>query len=133
VIALKDIAAPMFVVATETDHIAPWRSVYKTQLFTDRDLTFVLTSGGHNSGIVNPPGGDPRSRYRRGHRPPGGLYEGPDRWLDRAESRTGSWWTEWGDWLSDHSTGPVPPPATGAPDKGLAPLGAAPGTYVFQT
>ena len=132
VIALKDIAAPMFVVATETDHIAPWRSVYKTQLFTDCDLTFVLTSGGHNSGIVNPPQGDPRSRYRRGHRPPGGLYEGPDRWLEGAEPRAGSWWAEWGDWLMHHSTGPVPPPGTGAPDKGLAPIGAAPGTYVFQ-
>ena len=132
VIALKDIAATMFVVATDTDHIAPWRSVYKTQLFTDCDLTFVLTSGGHNSGIVNPPGGDPRSRYRRGHRPPGGLYEGPDRWFGRAETCTGSWWTEWGDWLASHSTGPVPPPGIGAPDKGLAPIGAAPGTYVFQ-
>lgn len=132
VIALKDISAPMFVVATETDHIAPWLSVYKTQLFTDCDLTFVLTSGGHNSGIVNPPGGDPRSRYRRGHRPPGGLYEGPDRWFARAETCTGSWWSEWCEWLTNRSTGPVPPPATGAPDAGLAPLGPAPGTYVFQ-
>lgn len=132
VIALKDISAPMFVVATETDHIAPWRSVYKTQLFTDCDLTFALTSGGHNSGIVNPPGGDARSRYRRGHRPAGGLYEGPDRWLDKAEARAGSWWEDWGAWLARHSTGPVAPPGTGAPDKGLAPLGPAPGTYVFQ-
>lgn len=133
VIALKDIAAPMFVVATEADHIAPWQSVYKTQLFTDCDLTFVLTSGGHNSGIVNPPGGDARSRYRRGHRPPGGLYEGPDRWLGGSETQAGSWWAEWSAWLTGYSTGPVPPPTAGAPGKGLAPLCGAPGTYVFQT
>jgi polyhydroxyalkanoate synthase len=133
VIALKDIAAPMFVVATEADHIAPWRSVYKTQLFTDCDLTFVLTSGGHNSGIVSPPGGDPRSRYRKGQRPAGGLYEGPDRWLQGSKTSAGSWWPEWADWLAVQSTGPAAPPVTGAPDKGLPPLAAAPGTYVFQT
>jgi polyhydroxyalkanoate synthase len=132
VIALKDISAPMFVVATETDHIAPWRSVYKTQLFTDCDLTFVLTSGGHNSGIVNELG-NPRSRYLRSYRPAGAFYVGPDGWLAKAEPRDGSWWAEWQGWLRERSSGPVPAPATAAPDKGLAPLGAGPGTYVFQT
>ena len=131
VIALKDIAAPMFVIATEVDHIAPWRSVYKTQLFTDCDLTFVLTSGGHNSGIVNEPG-NPRSRFYRSHRPAGAFYAGPDDWLATAEARKGSWWPDWQDWLRERSSGPVPVPATGAPERGLAPLGAAPGSYVFQ-
>lgn len=132
VIALKDISAPMFVIATESDHIAPWRSVYKTQLFTDCDLTFVLSSGGHNRGIVNEPG-NPRSRYLWSHRPAGAFYVGPDDWLVKASSRQGSWWPEWKDWLESKSTGSVSPPASGAPDKGLAPIGAAPGTYVFQT
>ena len=131
VIALKDISVPMFVVATETDHIAPWKSVYKTQLFTDCDLTFVLTSGGHNSGIVNQPG-NPRSRYRWSHRPVGAFYAGPDEWLAKATAREGSWWPEWKTWLEGKSSGPMSPPGTGAPDKGLAPIGAAPGTFVFQ-
>jgi polyhydroxyalkanoate synthase subunit PhaC len=68
---------PMFVVATETDHIAPWRSVYKTALFTDCDLTFVLTKGGHNGGILSEPG-HPRRHYRIGHRPAGAHYVGAD-------------------------------------------------------
>jgi polyhydroxyalkanoate synthase len=131
VIALKDISAPMFVVATETDHIAPWRSVYKTQLFTNCDLTFVLTSGGHNSGIVNQPG-NPRSRYHSVHRPTGAFYVGPDDWLAKSKPRDGSWWPEWSIWLAGKSSCLAAPPATGAADKGFAPSGAAPGTYVFQ-
>ncbi|TFL16388.1 PHA/PHB synthase family protein [Jannaschia formosa] len=133
VIALKDISAPMFVVATETDHIAPWRSVYKTRLFTDCDLTFVLTSGGHNSGIVNPPG-TPRSSYRIFHRPAGALYVGPDDWLAETPGAAGSWWPDWVDWLGKKSGGALPAPKRlGAPERGHRPLVAAPGTYVFQT
>ena len=133
VIALKDISAPLFVVATETDHIAPWRSVYKTRLFTDCDLTFVLTSGGHNSGIVNPPG-NPRSRNRLSHRPVGALYVGPDDWFARTPEKSGSWWPEWTDWLAKRSSGNRPAPeAIGAAEHGHPVLVAAPGTYVLQT
>jgi len=131
VIALKDIAAPLFVVGTESDHIAPWNSVYKTQLFTDCDLTFVLTKGGHNGGILSEPGHKGR-HYRISHRPAGALYLGPDAWLDQHDPQPGSWWPEWVDWLHGQGGKMVPPPAMGAPDKGYPPLIAAPGSYVFQ-
>lgn len=131
VIALKDITAPIFVVATETDHIAPWRSVYKTRLFTHGDLVFVLTKGGHNGGILSEPG-HPQRHYRSSHRPAGALYTGPDGWLAQHEPKPGSWWLEWVDWLAVKSSGAGPVPQMGAPDKGFTPLAEAPGSYVFQ-
>ncbi|NBD28825.1 MAG: alpha/beta fold hydrolase [Alphaproteobacteria bacterium] len=124
VIALKDLRCPIFVVGTETDHIAPWRSVYKTKLFTETDLRFTLVKGGHNGGIVSEPG-HPRRHYRTGHRAPGAPYMDPDSWLAQHENKDGSWWPEWGAWLAAHSTGRAAPPQMGAS------LDPAPGRYVF--
>lgn len=131
VIALKDIEVPIFVVGTETDHIAPWRSVYKTQLFTDSELTFVLTRGGHNGGILSEPGHKGR-HYRIGHRPAGALYAGPDAWLARHEPTEGSWWPEMADWLACRSGEPGPPPSMGRSGGDGPTLGPAPGSYVHQ-
>ncbi|MDZ4094438.1 MAG: alpha/beta fold hydrolase, partial [Paracoccaceae bacterium] len=131
VIALKDIAAPMFVIGTEKDHIAPWRSVYKTQLFTNCDLHFVLTNGGHNSGILSEPGHAGR-HYRIGHRARGALYAGPDPWLAGHPPIDGSWWPAWTGWLTANSRAKTTPPQMGAPDNGYAPLCPAPGVYVHQ-
>lgn len=132
VVALKDIRAPMFVVGTETDHIAPWRSVYKIQLFTDNELTFVLTTGGHNAGVVSEPGHAGRS-YRFGVRHADDHYVSADKWLAAARRAEGSWWPQWASWLEARSGGErVAPPPMGASARGFAPLCPAPGRYVHE-
>ena len=132
VIALMDINTPMFVVGTETDHIAPWRSVYKVHLFTCNELTFLLTNGGHNAGIVSEPGHRGR-RYRIATRQCGDRYIDSDTWLTRATSGDGSWWPAWVAWLEARSDRErVAPPSMGAPSRGLMPLCLAPGVYVHE-
>ena len=129
-VALSDIRSPIFVVATQRDHVAPWRSVHKIHLLTEADLTFVLTSGGHNVGIVNPPGVPGRS-YQRSHRHPQGRYLDPDSWVRAIPVEQGSWWPAWCAWLAEHSLAEMAPPSLGAPGKGYPPLNNAPGQYVL--
>lgn len=131
-IALRDIRAPIFSVATERDFVAPWRSVYKINLVTDAEVTFVLTSGGHNGGVVDEPGHAHR-HYRTSHRVPSEPYVDPDRWFAASPVVEGSWWPVWAAWLEVKSSGRVPAPNLGAPEKGYKPLCAAPGTYVLQS
>jgi polyhydroxyalkanoate synthase len=128
-IGLTDIRAPLFAVGTEADHVAPWRSVYKFHLLTDAEVTFVLTNGGHNAGIVSEPG-HARRRYRFTTRSANDHYVDPEVWLAETPATSGSWWTAFVRWLDAHSGPPVPPPALGAPKAGYAPLCDAPGTYV---
>jgi polyhydroxyalkanoate synthase len=132
VIALKDLHMPMFVIGTETDHIAPWQSVYKVHLFTDNEITFVLTNGGHNAGIVSEPGHRGR-HFRSAMRKPDDTFVDPVTWAAQATRHEGSWWPYWADWLASRSASErVAPPPMGAPERGLPPLCPAPGTYVHQ-
>jgi polyhydroxyalkanoate synthase len=128
-IALSDIRAPLFVLATERDHIAPWRSVHKIHVLNDADLTFVLASGGHNVGVVSPPGPADRHFWIE-RRAPGARYLGPDEWLSSATRREGSWWPAWSDWLHAHASAHAAPPASGS--KRHPPIEPAPGQYVLQ-
>ena len=129
VIALKDIDAPMFVVGTETDHIAPWHSVYKIKLFTENDLRFCLVKGGHNGGIVSEPG-HPHRHYRLGHRQNGAHYMDPESWLAEHPPVEGSWWPAWADWLHGESSPMQDPPSMGSDT--YPPITPAPGTYVLK-
>lgn len=128
-VVLADIRQPMYVLATERDHVSPWRSVYKIHLLCHAGIDFILTAGGHNAGVVSPPG-HPRRSYRSASqkRTPA-EYCAPQTWYEQADYTEGSWWPHWQQWLVHHSAQQrvTPPPV----DMARA-LGSAPGCYVMQ-
>ncbi len=131
-IALTDVRVPIFAVGTIKDHVAPWRSVYKINLLADTDVTFLLTSGGHNAGIVSEPGHPGRS-YQIATKRETDRYLDPDSWQAATPVRDGSWWPEWLAWLRQQASGEMAaPPAMGAPQAGHPSLEDAPGRYVLQ-
>jgi polyhydroxyalkanoate synthase len=130
-VVLLDIRAPIFAVSTERDHVAPWRSVFKFHVFSDTEITFVLTSGGHNAGIVSEPG-HPHRCFRIGTRETGASYIDPDAWFAEHAPRNGSWWPAWSAWLAARSGAIVEPPSLGDGAVGFPALEDAPGHYVFM-
>jgi polyhydroxyalkanoate synthase len=130
-IALADIRMPIFAVGTQRDTVSPWRSVYKVHLLTDAEVTFCLTSGGHNVGVVNPPESTVPRSYQVETHPAGTRYVDPDTWLATAPAHEGSWWPQWEAWLAQRAGAPLPAPSAGAPAAGYPVLGVAPGNYVL--
>jgi polyhydroxyalkanoate synthase len=126
-VSLASLRRPMFVVGTERDHVSPWRSVYQVHHLCDAEITFVLTSGGHNAGIVSEPGHANR-HFLVATRPDHGAWIEPDRWQAQARRREGSWWPAWHAWLAGHSA-PLRP-ARPIPAESV--VGEAPGQYVLQ-
>ncbi len=127
---LKQLTVPMFVVGTETDHVAPWASVFKTRALTrSEDYTFVLTSGGHNAGIISG-AVNPKRRHRLAHWN-NGAEQSPAEYLDSAQLRAGSWWPSWQSWVASHSSpSMVKARSLGHSAAGYAALEDAPGQYV---
>ncbi|GIL00726.1 MAG: poly-beta-hydroxybutyrate polymerase [Alphaproteobacteria bacterium] len=128
-IHVEDIDVPVFAVGTVTDHVAPWRSVFKLTHLLDTDVDFVLTSGGHNAGIVSEPG-HPNRSFRRLEYRHGEPHADPDTWLHGARQEEGSWWPAWAEWLAARSEEPMELPTMGS--RACPPLCEAPGTYVLQ-
>lgn len=130
-VALTDIRVPIFAVSTQFDHVAPWKSVYKIRFYSDTEVTFLLTSGGHNTGIVNVPGKS-KDSYQVSTFKSNDKHIPPEHWCQQAPTHEGSWWPEWSQWLARHSGVKTSPPAMGAPERGYDVLGDAPGQYIFQ-
>ncbi|WP_121631308.1 PHA/PHB synthase family protein [Tropicibacter alexandrii] len=121
---LKDVDVPLMSIATETDHIAAARDVYRgVQAMGSRSKQFVLGQSGHIAGIVNPPG---KPKY--GHYLNDDLGLDFDDWMTSAEHHEGSWWPHWQAWIKKRSGKQIPARTPG--DSTFEPLAPAPGTYV---
>jgi polyhydroxyalkanoate synthase len=131
---LRAIRVPVFVVATERDHVSPWPSVFKVLRLVQGPTRFVLTSGGHNVGIVSPPSGPaahPEASYRWADHGADDAPADPQDWQAAAARAQGSWWSCWDQWLHAHASGQQP--ARALPEVRFdGELVPAPGANVFQ-
>jgi polyhydroxyalkanoate synthase subunit PhaC len=114
-----------YVVGAEDDHIVPWASSYRTTQLLEAPCRFVLSSGGHVAGIVNPPG--PKARMRVADACPPTAQD----WLARAEEVQATWWQDWIEWLTARSGSSVPASASRGNER-FAPLCEAPGVYAAR-
>jgi polyhydroxyalkanoate synthase len=119
---LSDIANDTYVVGAINDHIVPWESSYRATQLLGGHVRYVLSSGGHIAGIVNPP--SPKSWYEAS---PEYAATGQE-WRATAQRHSGSWWEDWTQWASSRAGNLVAPPSMGS--ELYPPLGAAPGEYV---
>jgi polyhydroxyalkanoate synthase len=114
---LARVDVPLYVLGCERDHIAPWRTTYRTTQLVGGERRFVLASSGHIAGMVSPPGG--KGYYRERDSTPAD----PEEWLRGAERKDGSWWNDWSAWASARAGDRVTPPALPEGEP-------APGRYV---
>ncbi|MCE3230704.1 MAG: class poly(R)-hydroxyalkanoic acid synthase [Alphaproteobacteria bacterium] len=120
-IDLRNIATPLFIMASHEDQVAPWQSVYAlTQLTKASPQKFILSTAGHITGAFTHP------RFQRySYWTADSLPAKADDWLKSAKKQTGSWWNEWRQWLETYEGGKVP--ARSIPKDRI--LEDAPGSY----
>ena len=121
---LGNIDMPSYVLATQDDHIVPWRSAYRSTQLVGGKSQFVLGASGHIAGVINP-----ASKNKRSYWIDGALGDDAEGWLASANAVPGSWWTHWMKWLKAHAGKQVPAPARPGYAK-YKPIEPAPGRYV---
>lgn len=127
---LTAVTADTYIVGAINDHIVPWTSSYASQRLLGGDVRFVLSSGGHVAGIVNPPGPkgwwealEPSGRAKSPTYP-----EDPQQWRANATTHSGSWWEDWTAWSAARAGAQRKPPRMGG--RRYKVLADAPGRYV---
>ena len=122
-LSLPDVKSDVYVVGAVNDHIVPWQASYKATALFGGDVRYVLSSGGHIAGIVNPPG--PKAWYEAAE-PPSPATAGL--WREAATRHSGSWWEDWAAWAGRRAGPLTQPPSLGS--ERYPAIADAPGTYV---
>jgi len=122
-IDLGKVKVPVYMVATKEDHIAPWKSTYRTVGLFKGPIRFVLSASGHIAGVINPPAANKYCYWTNTKKP-----KDPDAWFEPAKQHDGSWWSDWQKWVKKHAGSQVDCRRPG--DGGLKPIEDAPGSYV---
>jgi polyhydroxyalkanoate synthase subunit PhaC len=119
---LAEVKSDSYIVGAVNDHIVPWHASYEATRLLGGDVRYVLSSGGHIAGIVNPPG--PKAWYEAADAYPADA----EQWRSGAVRHSGSWWQDWADWAGRRAGRLVAPPPMGSED--FPALRDAPGMYV---
>ncbi|MEL6364566.1 MAG: class I poly(R)-hydroxyalkanoic acid synthase [Pseudomonadota bacterium] len=120
---LSKVTIPVFMQAAETDHIAPYPSVYRGAKLWGGSTEYMLSGSGHIAGVINHPDAE---KYH--HSINRALPDTLDEWIAGAEKHAGSWWPHWIAWLNGLSSEQVEARVPG--EGGLPALEDAPGSYV---
>ena len=123
VLDMKDVTIPIFMQASQKDHIAPADSVYRSARLFGGPVEYMMAGSGHIAGVVNHPDA---KKYQ--HWTNDALPETRNDWMEGATENPGSWWPHWRDWLMSLSDEMVPAREPGGGVR--EPLCPAPGEYV---
>ncbi len=121
-LSLADVKSDAYVVGAVNDHIVPWHASYQATRLLGGPVRYVLSSGGHVAGIVNPPG--PKAWHETAGCYPAAAQD----WRAGATRTDGSWWQDWAEWAAERAGSFGPPPAMGS--RRFPIVRDAPGQYV---
>ncbi len=121
-IDLSKVKIPIYLQSAREDHIAPYRSVYKSTKLFKGPVTFMMAGSGHIAGVINPPEANKYQHWTNDK-----ISEKVEDWIAGATENPGSWWPHWDKWLSKLSGKKVEARTPG--DGKLKVIEDAPGTY----
>jgi polyhydroxyalkanoate synthase len=119
---LSKVKIPVYIQSSKDDHIAPYRSVYKSTKLFKGPITFMMAGSGHIAGVINHPDAKKYQHWTNDR-----LPDTVDEWMSGATETPGSWWPHWDKWLSKQSGEMVEARLPG--DRKLKVIEAAPGAY----